>query len=216
GQEALEASQSQEFDVILMDVQLPDISGIEVTINIRENSSNFNQNTPVIAITGHSTEEHKNECLAAGFNSFITKPYSWDFLFKEINRLTNDKKNNNVNNTDKKNNNSVVNLEKLLVALNGNKTVLNHLIDYYNKNYIEELNEIKRAMESDEFNKIGHIVHRIKSEVGNFDALNAVEIARKIELKSKENEKNELQILISSLESEMIKIANELSDIKID
>ncbi len=216
GQEALEASQSQEFDVILMDVQLPDISGIEVTINIRENSSNFNQNTPVIAITGHSSEEHKNECFAAGFNSFITKPYSWDYLFKEINRLTNEKNNNNVNNTNKTNIVPIVNLKKLLAVLNGNKTVLNHLIEYYNKNYIKEINDIKRAMESDDLKLIGHIAHRIKSEVGNFEALNAVEIARKIELKSKEGEKIELEFLIPSLESEMIKIAEELSVNKFD
>jgi len=220
GQEAIEASQSNTFDIILMDVQLPDIDGIEVTKIIRENDANLNQNTPVIALTGHASEEHKKECLNSGFNSFITKPYSWDYLFIEINRLTTSNSKSNINGNNRNNNgnntNSVINLDKLLIALNGNKTVLKHLIEYYNKNYIEEINEIKQAFLSADFEKIEHLAHRIKSEVGNFEAMNAIDIARNIEQKSKEGDKKTVEELIPDLENELILIAKELSGIKID
>jgi len=217
GKEALETSQTDSFDVILVDIQLPDMSGIELIKLIKENTQNLNQKSPAIAITGHGSLEYKKMCLIAGFDSFITKPYNWDNLLKEICRLT---KNFNSNDNNLKNfenkTNTVINLERLLITINENKTVLSKIINYYKNNYTDEINGIKQAFAANDYDKINHIVHHIKSEVENFDALRAVDIAQKIEQKCFENEKKEIEKLIPILENELIKIAAELPDVKID
>jgi len=207
GKEALEVSRTNSFDVILIDIQLPDMSGIELIKLIKENTQNLNQKSPAIAITGHGSLEYKKMCLDAGFDSFITKPYNWDNLLKEICRLTKNFKNKT---------NSVINLERLLITINENKAVLSNIINYYKNNYTEEIKRIKQAFAANDYDKINHIVHHLKSEVENFDALRAVDIAQKIEQKCFENDKKEIEELIPILENELIKIAAELPDIKID
>lgn len=71
GQDALEAFASQEFDLILMDIQLPDISGNEVTKIIRES----NKEIPIIAQTAHRTPDEISGSIEAGCNSVLTKPF---------------------------------------------------------------------------------------------------------------------------------------------
>lgn len=74
GQEALLQSQRQ-FNLIFMDIGLPDMSGLDVTQWIRSNSNN--KTTPIIALTAHVSEEDKARCLNAGVNDFLTKPASY-------------------------------------------------------------------------------------------------------------------------------------------
>lgn len=215
--EALEVSQTDSFDIILIDIQLPDISGIELIKLIKNNNQNLNQKSPAIAITGHASLKHKKMCLDAGFDSFITKPFNWDFLLKEIFRLTKNchSINNNLKNIENKTN-SVINLERLLITINENKTVLSKIINYYKNNYTKEIKEIKQAFAANDYDKINHFAHHLKSEVENFDALKAVDIAQKIEQKCFENDRKEIEKLIPILENELIKIAAELPDIKVD
>jgi CheY-like chemotaxis protein len=72
GQEALIRCQQQEFDVILLDIQLPDINGVEVARQLRS-LENY-QHTPILAFTAHALEHEKAEFIAAGMNDVILKP----------------------------------------------------------------------------------------------------------------------------------------------
>jgi len=69
GQQALEKTQIERYDLILMDWQMPILDGIEATKKIRE----FNLETPIIVITAAANK--KEECLSAGANDFLTKPF---------------------------------------------------------------------------------------------------------------------------------------------
>jgi len=74
GQLVLEAfaARSHEFDLILMDVQMPEMDGLQATREIRRLSQG--KDVPIIAMTAHALDEEKARCLAAGMNDFITKP----------------------------------------------------------------------------------------------------------------------------------------------
>ncbi|MCV6629222.1 MAG: response regulator [Flavobacteriaceae bacterium] len=76
GLEALEMVQEKEYDLILMDLNMPRMDGIEATKEIRK----FNSHTPIIALTASETEETIEEVFNSGFNDFISKPYK-DFEF---------------------------------------------------------------------------------------------------------------------------------------
>lgn len=76
GRRALESVQQNNFCVILMDVQMPDMSGLECTTRIREEEIKLGLiKTPIIAVTAHAFEHHKKACLEAGMNDYLAKPF---------------------------------------------------------------------------------------------------------------------------------------------
>lgn len=77
GEDALEACIKHTFDLILMDCNMPVMSGIEATISIR---ATLDLKTPIIALTANAFAEDKAECLAAGMNDFLTKPIDKDTM----------------------------------------------------------------------------------------------------------------------------------------
>jgi signal transduction histidine kinase/ActR/RegA family two-component response regulator/streptogramin lyase len=74
GREALQHVQEDRFDVILMDVQMPDMDGLTATAAIREMERARNTYTPIIALTAHTMKGDRERCLAAGMDSFVNKP----------------------------------------------------------------------------------------------------------------------------------------------
>ncbi len=74
GGEALERLEEQSFDVILMDLQMPDMDGLETTARIRERENGSGVRTPIVALTAHSMKGDRERCLAAGMDDYIAKP----------------------------------------------------------------------------------------------------------------------------------------------
>jgi signal transduction histidine kinase/ligand-binding sensor domain-containing protein/CheY-like chemotaxis protein len=74
GREALECLERARFDVVLMDVQMPDMDGLEATAEIRAKGRGTGAHIPIIALTARSMQEDRDRCLAAGMDAFVTKP----------------------------------------------------------------------------------------------------------------------------------------------
>lgn len=75
GQEALEALSRSHFDLVLMDLQMPRLDGLEATIALRSRrASAVNSNVPVVALTAHATDDHRKRCFESGMSDFLTKP----------------------------------------------------------------------------------------------------------------------------------------------
>jgi len=84
GQLAVEAAKSKEFDVILMDVQMPDMDGFEATKLIREKEKLTGSHIPIIAMTAHAMKGDRERCLDAGMDDYVSKPIDRDLLFNVI------------------------------------------------------------------------------------------------------------------------------------
>ena len=74
GLEAVQAVEKEEFDVVLMDVQMPEMDGLEATRIIRQRESGSNRHLPIIALTAHALKRDEERCLAAGMDGHLTKP----------------------------------------------------------------------------------------------------------------------------------------------
>jgi signal transduction histidine kinase/CheY-like chemotaxis protein len=74
GREAVAAFRREAFDLILMDVQMPEMDGLEATAAIRAAETNTGTHIPIIAMTAHAFSEDRERCLAAGMDAFLTKP----------------------------------------------------------------------------------------------------------------------------------------------
>jgi signal transduction histidine kinase/CheY-like chemotaxis protein len=88
GREALAASMAQPFDVILMDVMMPELDGLEATAAIRQRERQTGGRIPIVAMTAHAFEEESKRCLDAGMDAFVTKPIRPGQLFAIIESLT--------------------------------------------------------------------------------------------------------------------------------
>ncbi len=87
GKKALDAWGKQTFDIILMDVQMPEMDGFEATARIREHEESTSEHIPIIALTAHAMVGDRERCLAAGMDDYVSKPIVPDDLFAAIQRL---------------------------------------------------------------------------------------------------------------------------------
>ena len=87
GQDAIEKWEKGSFDLILMDVQMPVMSGIEATQRIRAKEGKCGGHTPIIALTAFALKGDEEKLLSQGFDGYVSKPIDVDLLFKEIGRV---------------------------------------------------------------------------------------------------------------------------------
>jgi signal transduction histidine kinase/CheY-like chemotaxis protein len=83
GREALEHWRQNDFDLILMDVQMPEMTGLQATMQIRREEDPLGRHLPIIAMTASAMSEDRERCLAAGMDDFVSKPIS----FRDIEQL---------------------------------------------------------------------------------------------------------------------------------
>jgi CheY-like chemotaxis protein len=88
GREALAALERESFDLVLMDVQMPDMDGFEATSSIRARERFTGMRTPILAMTAHAMNGDRDKCLAAGMDAYISKPIRKSDLMEAIAGLT--------------------------------------------------------------------------------------------------------------------------------
>jgi CheY-like chemotaxis protein/HPt (histidine-containing phosphotransfer) domain-containing protein len=87
GHAAAEACDREDFDLILMDINMPGTNGLEATRAIRENEKGTGKYTPIIAMTARALDADRTDCIEAGMDGYISKPFRRDVLRAEIDRV---------------------------------------------------------------------------------------------------------------------------------
>ncbi len=87
GKLAAEAALAEDYDLILMDVQMPEMDGFDATRSIRAGEAAQNRHTPIVAMTAHAMKGDREKCLDAGMDFYITKPVNPSELFETIEKF---------------------------------------------------------------------------------------------------------------------------------
>lgn len=191
GLEALSILNTIEFDLILMDIQMPEMDGFQATREIREQVK-F-KNLPIIAMTAHAMSGDKEKCLSVGMNDHIAKPIELEqlipvlskWLDKNINLLP--QFNLSPDNTTEE---SLFRLPDIipgiiqtegLKKIHGNHRLYHKLLKQFYKDHKETANTIRKCLNEQELLSAQHLAHTIKGVAGNLGAIDLYETATNLE-----------------------------------
>jgi CheY-like chemotaxis protein len=197
GEKAFEAFKKNHYDIILMDIQMPVMDGLECTRKIREYEKEKNlSKVTVIAVTAHAMKGDKEKCLNAGIDDYITKPIEEKVLLNKINK-------HRINTSNEM---KIANIEKLHELLE-NSTDVGEIVSDFLDYYPHQLLQIKEIANSKEYEELANSVHKLKGSVTNFDAEQVLDTLKRIETYAK----NEDQV---SIEKSLIKLEEQLEVLK--
>lgn len=198
GQEAIEWFEKRRFDVILMDVQMPVLGGLEATRAIRAREARRSwamsgrwEITPIIAMTAHVMQGDRERCLEAGMDDYVSKPIQPAELFAAIERVTRRLEQSvglgmfpaslSEDGSEPRPLDGVVDFTQALALLDDDESALQGLIGIFLDDYPKSRHKIEAARELGDMRSISTIAHSLKSSVGLFGAAIAAEVAQRVE-----------------------------------
>jgi len=170
GRQALAALEKQAFDVILMDVQMPELDGFETTVAIRESEKSTRKHIPIIALTAHAMKGDKERCLAVGMDGYLSKPIRSSDLFELIERSPGAASETYFSSGNKELASNPFDGEALLARLEGSAELCAELIDTFLKESPHTLSAIEFAVARRDSAAIARSAHALKGAVSNFGA----------------------------------------------
>lgn len=202
GMMALEKVQKNSYSLILMDVQMPVLNGIETTKIIRQDYPEF-EKLPILALTANVLDEDRNECITAGMDGFITKPIDFEDLICTLKTWlpkSDIQPNSFINKLQINNSNTTfINLESGLKKLGGNKRLYYKILQDFMKTYSEEKNSILQLRASGEYAKLQIKIHSIKGLSYNLGLDSLGDIAKNIEKMIIENPNTNIGLIDHNL-----------------
>jgi CheY-like chemotaxis protein/HPt (histidine-containing phosphotransfer) domain-containing protein len=176
GQEAIEALQSREFDLVLMDVQMPGMDGLQATRRIRAAETESHRRIPIIAMTAHAMKGDRERCLAAGMDEYLAKPLKADDLYATIECVLRRQAV-----VDLSCDSPPIDLDAALNTVEGDKDLLADLVDIFLHSYPTDMIALGKAIDSGDARELTRAAHSLKGAFGSIGAIKAQALAREIE-----------------------------------
>jgi len=167
GKEAVETLQKGDFDLVLMDIQMPIMDGYQATGAIREREKTTGEHIPIIAMTAHALTGDREKCIQAGMDDYITKPIKPDILIKKIGKWAKAKISSPEKLTPPAGRDDS-DLKPLFEKYETDMDFLRELAEMYIDITPEELDSIEKALNERNFEKIEKVAHSAKGAAMNF------------------------------------------------
>ena len=187
GHEALAKLEESMFDLVLMDIRMPRMDGIETTKRIREKKSCY-QSIPIIALTANALQNEKDKCEQAGMNGFISKPIQKKELIQAIEHCLIEEGNMTREEYDSSSLNELeVMSDKTLERLvqETSEAMVERMVGMFVVEAQRRFDAIKTGLLTTDFEAIEAETHTLKSNAATFGALKLAELAKTMELACK-------------------------------
>jgi len=182
GKEAIGQAQAEDFDLIFMDVQMPEMDGLEATMVIRAAEAGTGKHIPIVAMTAHAMKGDREKCISAGMDGYLSKPIRIDELKQAISEVE------KIRNMDQSPENSfqaIGQLESLLDSVMGDRALLVEMAELWLADSGKQERQIREGLDSDDAMMIQRAAHALKGSVGTFQACAAQEAAKQLEMCAK-------------------------------
>jgi len=211
GLEAIDAVKNKKIDLILMDVQMPEMDGLTATKKIRE--SEDYKNIPIIAITAHALLGDKEKCLNAGMNDYLSKPVVPEKLSKMLDSWLKISHSVQKEETKKEESNeSVFDFDHLSNMSLGDVEFEKELLSGYIEDINERVKKLEDFLKDKKINAIINEAHTIKGASYTIGATEVAEQALGIELSGKQNDIVNAEERLSKLKKAIEKTNQLLND----
>jgi len=210
GQEALACLQQATYDIVLMDLQMPVMDGLEASRHIREQEC-FND-LPIIAMTAAVMLRDQQDCEAAGMNGHLSKPIEPEVLLKVLLRWIKPRASSGkalpprpmiVEADSAYPDIKCLDSRQALTRLMGNQALFHSLLSQVTQEYADVVAEIRPIAASGKLHDAARTLHKLRGVLGNIAATEAIELTAKAELLAKEGVSNGLFERLDQLEHEM-------------
>ncbi len=178
GREAVDCVQAAEYDVVLMDVQMPVMGGIEACTLIRT-AEGDKRHVPIVAMTAHAMQSDKDLCLAAGMDGFVTKPVRIEQLMAEIERVVSAPARNAAPAVDASL--RLLDIPGTLERLGDDADLLKEVAQIYVDSAAGQVETIAAALERGALEEVYREAHSLKGATATFEARTVVAAVAEVE-----------------------------------
>lgn len=235
GQLAVDAFQTGDFDLILMDVQMPVLDGFAATAAIRELEADWGGHIPIVAITAHAMKGDRQRCLDAGMDGYVSKPFKPKELFTTVEELGPSA----VDGADQRplhdlsgsaslfltvptgsqspaftptasNRPAPFDYDSALENVGGSAAVFSEMVDLFAVECPKQMADIDAAYTSGDNESVMRAAHTLKGSVALFAAAAATAAAKRIELMGRESELDDFQAAWHELERHVVELLEAL------
>jgi CheY-like chemotaxis protein len=226
GVEALSALDEEEFDVILMDVQMPEMDGVEATRIIRERERETGEHIPIIAMTAHAMKGDRERFEAAGMDGFVPKPVTPKEMFDAMEMVAAGdyagappasdavQETENGMHTDAPEQDApILDARRMKESFGGEQDFLRENAKIFIDEVPQRLDELETALRDGDTKTLGERAHALKGTVGCFTMGMPFEVSQQLEQAGKDGDIAEIPRLLGELRRGLDAMVRELQDI---
>ena len=214
GREAVDKVADGDFDLVFMDVQMPELDGLGATAEIREREQSSGGHLPIVAMTAHAMQGDQERCIEAGMDAYTSKPIrrkAIEAVIQEIHErflAASPKASEESDGAG-----TVIDTESLMEELDDDLDMLQTMVQMFEKDVGSRLPKLRDAVTAGDSETIASEAHALKGGVGNFFADSAFEAANKLESAARSGELDNAAGLLTSLEHELNRVKHTLTEI---
>ena len=210
GREAIQALAEGEFDLVLMDIAMPEMDGLQATRTIREREKESGCHIPIVAMTAFATKEYREKCLEAGMDAYIAKPVSPDELCRVIEPFLRgaDLGEAGLGGLGKPpRSRSPVDLGEALEVVGEDVELLQAVVEMSLEECPEQIEALRKALTGQDALGVEDAAHRLKGVLGNLGGLVAQDVAQCLETMGEEGNLDGGLAALEELETEIGRVA---------
>ena len=221
GTEAVAALDQQAFDLVLMDVQMPNMDGIEATKIIREKEQAAGRHTKIFAMTAGAMKGDEARCLEAGMDGYLSKPIDPNKLFdviagiadEQVDRSSSPSQLDVAEFEEAADDHTPINIESARQLCHGDTARMRFLAETLLGESAELMQSMREAFESHDAETIKRCAHSLKGAAAVFDAISVVESALRVEMIAAEQKLDEIETPVTELDQEVKRLAMALQSL---
>jgi two-component system, sensor histidine kinase and response regulator len=212
GRQALDALEREAVDLVLMDVQMPEMDGLEATAAIREKEKKTGDHLPIIALAAHAMKGDREKCLAAGTDDYLTKPIRTADLFAAVERMRNTKTDATPEAPAIKNlpGTNAFDSDAALKHVEGDRDLLDEIVGIFAEQCPKTMYEIQNAIRAADLPVLERAAHSLKGSASNLCATGVTQCAAELEESARSGNSSRSREQFQALESEVEKLLREL------